>query len=512
MTCRQQFCQYCSITDHHGHRYKKGSESDEPDHNPQLKHRGRYNSITCTRHKFTEDSFCEDCNKPICVACLEDEHKDHKWKPKNKYIEHIVDSVQNEMPKVRKQLASIIRDCEQRTEATINQLASTEEHIRRQADRLRSMIDEQEAALFKRAQDTSDQRVNLIQQHMETANGALAKASVYSETEPATTDEDVRSYKELSDKIAAVLKDIDDTINTPLPAEAQVDLVMKETATERIVQTIQSQFGQVVCLSQPAGPSDINVTGTGEKRAFVGMPSKFEITTVNNPPKLPCLLTSDVSCILVPRHNQMAGKIMCECRREAENKIVVSYTARESGAYNMQLKLDGNCVLGQPTVMIAPPFAYENTIKPVENLLGPTGVSVCSNGVIVLAESAGNSIMLKELGSKRKRFGKRAGGSANGQFLNPTAVAFVPDVSQIIVADTGNHRIQKFDLQGQLVDSVGSKGQDKCQFDKPVAITIDSKKRVYVAEAGNSRIQVLTSELSFVRFIQLSSGDDSDWH
>ena len=163
-------------------------------------------------------------------------------------------------------------------------------------------------------------------------------------------------------------------------------------------------------------------------------------------------------------------------------------------------------MLGQPTVMIAPLFAYENTIKPVENLLGPTGVSVCSNGVIVLAESAGNVVKLKELGSKRKRFGKHAGGSANGQFLNPTAVAFVPDVSQIIVADTGNHRIQKFDLQGQLVDGVGSMGQRECQFYKPVAITIDSKKRVYVAEAGNNRIQVLSSDLSFDHFIQCPQG------
>ena len=86
------------------------------------------------------------------MACLNDEHKNHKWKPKNKYIEHIGDSAQNKMPVVRKQLESIIRDCEQRTEVTNTQLASTEEHICRQADRLRSKIDEQEAALFKRAQ------------------------------------------------------------------------------------------------------------------------------------------------------------------------------------------------------------------------------------------------------------------------------------------------------------------------------------------------------------------------
>ena len=303
-TYHQQFCQYCSITDHKGHLYKKGVESDHHEHRYKKEVKSdesvpktRRNS--CSKHnEFAEESFCEECDKPICVACLKADHIDHKWLPKNKYIDHISDSIQNKMPVVRKQLESIIRDCEQRTEATNTQLASTEEHIRRQADHLRSMIDEQEAALFKRAQDTSDQQLNMIQQCKESANDALAKASVYSETEPATTDKGVRFYKELSDKIAAVLKDGDDTINTPLPPEVQVDLVMKETATERIVQSIQSQFGQVVCLSHPAGPSDINVTGTGEKQAFVGMPSKFEITTVNNSSKLPCLLTS--ACVMYP--------------------------------------------------------------------------------------------------------------------------------------------------------------------------------------------------------------------
>ena len=108
-------------SEHHKHQYKKEVESDEPVPNNH-KTIARINS--CSKHvEFSEESFCD---KPICVACLNADHIDHKWKPKNKYIEHIGDSAQNKMPVVRKQLASIIKDCEQRTEATITQLASTE--------------------------------------------------------------------------------------------------------------------------------------------------------------------------------------------------------------------------------------------------------------------------------------------------------------------------------------------------------------------------------------------------
>lgn len=72
---------------------KKEVESDEPVPNNH-KTIARINS--CSKHvEFFEESFCEECNKPICVACLNDEHKNHKWKPKNKYIEHIGDSARN---------------------------------------------------------------------------------------------------------------------------------------------------------------------------------------------------------------------------------------------------------------------------------------------------------------------------------------------------------------------------------------------------------------------------------
>ena len=460
---------------------------------------------SCPKHHMLEQMFCEKCDNPICPACLQDGHNKHTWQPKSKYVEHIAGKVQ-EMTVLRQQLASIIKDSEQRAEATTTQQTSTEEHIRRQADRLHSMINEQQAVLLQSARDASGQQLNLLQQRKELAvqfDQFFAEASVYCDREKAT--EGVGFYKQLANSVTANLKDGLETINTPLPAEAQIDVVTKNAPTERIVQSIQAQFGQVVCLSQPAGPSDINITGTGGKRAIVGMPSKFEVSTIKNPSKLPCVFTSDVSCVLVPRHNKKASKIMCECKKEAEDRVVVSYTANESGEYQLQVELGGASMLARPaTVMIAPPFAYEKKVTVVKRLHGPTGVAVRSNETIVLTESASNSVTLKELGKTRRHFGKR--GSAEGQLLNPTAIATVPGVSQVIVVDTGNHRIQKFDLRGQLILGVGSKGQEELEFDTPVAIAVDSKKRVYVAEAGNGRIQVLSSDFFFHRFIRCPQG------
>ncbi len=64
------------------------------------------------------------------------------------------------------------------------------------------------------------------------------------------------------------------------------------------------------------------------------------------------------------------------------------------------------------------------------------------------------------------------------------------------MADSDNHRIQKFTAQGKFLTAVGTKGSGPLQFDDPRGIAI-SNGRVYVVESANSRIQILNSDLSY---------------
>jgi DNA-binding beta-propeller fold protein YncE len=84
-------------------------------------------------------------------------------------------------------------------------------------------------------------------------------------------------------------------------------------------------------------------------------------------------------------------------------------------------------------------------------------------------------------------------GRGDGQFRQPSGVA--SDASgNIYVADRNNHRIQKFDSEGNFVTMWGSYGRGDGQFYYPEGLATDSSRNVYVVDTYNNRIQKFDSE------------------
>lgn len=85
-------------------------------------------------------------------------------------------------------------------------------------------------------------------------------------------------------------------------------------------------------------------------------------------------------------------------------------------------------------------------------------------------------------------------GSGNSQFRKPKGIA-VDDASGIVyVADTGNHRLQKFTADGQWLAAWGDSGSASGQFRFPAGVTVDLPTgHVYVADYGNDRVQAFTA-------------------
>jgi DNA-binding beta-propeller fold protein YncE len=84
-------------------------------------------------------------------------------------------------------------------------------------------------------------------------------------------------------------------------------------------------------------------------------------------------------------------------------------------------------------------------------------------------------------------------GTGKGQFDSPTGIA-VDGSGNVLVADTGNGRIEKFSPTGTFISTIGTKGTGNGQLGAPNGIAIDGAGNIYVADAGNHRVEKLAPD------------------
>jgi streptogramin lyase len=89
-------------------------------------------------------------------------------------------------------------------------------------------------------------------------------------------------------------------------------------------------------------------------------------------------------------------------------------------------------------------------------------------------------------------------GSGKGEFDSPLGIA-VDGSGNVLIADTGNGRIEKFSPTGTFLSVIASKGSGHGQLAEPNGIAVDRSGNIYVAEvASNHRVQKLAPDGAFI--------------
>jgi DNA-binding beta-propeller fold protein YncE len=171
-------------------------------------------------------------------------------------------------------------------------------------------------------------------------------------------------------------------------------------------------------------------------------------------------------------------------------------------------------------------------IGPPGKLQEPRGLTVLSDGTIVVCDFGNNRLQMFDRQQRFLRVVGR-GGEGASQFKQPGAVAVGPG-DEFFVADTWNHRVQVFakdgtfkrqwlsdffsprgiavDPEGNVVvadsghnrvvrfnvngDKLGewNGSENAGQFQEPIGIAAGADGRVYVSDVGNGRLQIFTRE------------------
>ena len=150
-----------------------------------------------------------------------------------------------------------------------------------------------------------------------------------------------------------------------------------------------------------------------------------------------------------------------------------------------------------PVLAISNPNVLLREPKPAfKNLYDPCGI-VCTKGHLIVVEEGRHSITVINIADRRviRKIGQR--GRGESQLFSPEGVSLTQE-GHIIVADSSNHRLQLFTMEGIFVSSVGSKGTRPLQFKQPWTIAVHPQTgKIFITERESNRVQVLNSDLSY---------------
>ena len=82
-------------------------------------------------------------------------------------------------------------------------------------------------------------------------------------------------------------------------------------------------------------------------------------------------------------------------------------------------------------------------------------------------------------------------GNESGQFSGTIpGIDYYEKEGLVFIVDKTSANVKVFDQNGKFVSKFGSKGKQDGQFNRPEDLAIDPEGKVFVADTGNSRIQI----------------------
>ena len=124
----------------------------------------------------------------------------------------------------------------------------------------------------------------------------------------------------------------------------------------------------------------------------------------------------------------------------------------------------------------------------------PVGIAIDENGMVYVTDSKRAAVYVFE-----DHGNKLVSSIGDGLFKRPTGIVVNPKTSELLVVDTLQSRVFRFDLSTRLPKgSFGTDGATEGQFHYPTNIVVTLTGDIIVSDALNFRVQVFSPEGNFL--------------
>ena len=468
-------------------------------------------SSHCTEHVNEElKLYCETCSEVICYKCVIikwGRHHSHDYESISEAFEKYKEEISTFLEPMGNQLTRIdqaMTDVETCSADIDIRQDLVEANIESTVRELHIVLETRKTNLLNRLQEitrSKHKRLAAQKDQLETTQAQLhsCEGFVRQSIKTECQSEVLKMRKTIVHQAKELTTEFQPSFLKPC---TEPDMMFSAPGDAT---TVLQQYGDVSSMSM-LDPAKCHAMGRGLETATVGEKSTATVQALSGN-GCPCL--EPIESLECELESMLTGaRVRGEMTERGRGQYEISYQPVTKGRNLLHVRVCGLNIRGSPfDVRVESPM--EGLGVPIQTFGGfgnPRGVAFNHAGEMVI--SAGDSVsVLRPNGTKLRSFGTR--GSGPGQFRYPRGVA-VDDEGNILVADKGNHRIQKFTIDGQFLTSVGTEGTGPLQFSSPMDVAFNThNKKVYVVDNENHRIQVLNSDLTFSKVIGGKRGSKS---
>ena len=443
-------------------------------------------TMKCSSHDKPLEIYCETCHDLICYDCTIRIHRTHDYDlvhdtydKHRKIIESSLEPVRGQIVVVTEAVSTLTR----REKEITHQGETVKEEIHVMIKQIIDLLLQSERKLTEDVYLAVRHKLSMLSQQKQKAKTTLGQLTdcydfVEQGHKVGTPQQVLLAQPQMINRTNSVIKSFKPESFQPVE-QADIKLVKSKKIEE-----VHKSIGEVRYSSCKVRNIDCHLAlMDNESTSTIVFESRD-----GSPVPLP---SSDISCYLTPPDNN--DPIKCRVKESTQSgQYKVVFTPITRGLHQLHVNIHDINIPGSPLgipVSISPKMRG-NPVKIITGLKQPWGIDVTDDGLMIVSEWSGDCItVLDREGKKLNSFGSK--GSGRGQFNYPSGIAVTPK-GTILVGDSNNHRIQELTMKGECVACVGSYGNGPLQFICPRGIAINKTTgHIFVTDEFNHQMQVL---------------------